>query len=45
VSPADSAGVAIRYTYRGITPLRHFIPGLGSLNMSDSAVMPLNATR
>jgi hypothetical protein len=45
VSPADSAGVTIRYTYRGVTPLRHFVPGLGSINMSDSAVMPLNATR
>ena len=45
VSPADSAGVTVRYLYRGRTPLRHFIPGLASLNMSDSAVMPLNASR
>lgn len=45
VSPADSAGITVRYTYRGRTPLRYFIPGLGSLNVSDSAVMPLNATR
>ena len=45
VSPADSAGISIRYLYRGRTPLRFFIPGLGSLNMSDSAVMPLNASR
>lgn len=45
VAPADSAGITIRYTYRGRTPLRHFIPGLGSINMNDSAVMPLNATR
>jgi hypothetical protein len=44
-SPADSAGIALRYTYRGSTPLRYFIPGLASLNMSDSAVMPLNASR
>jgi hypothetical protein len=45
VSPADSAGISIRYVYRGRTPLRYFIPGLGSLNMTDSAVMPLNASR
>lgn len=45
ISPADSAGITVRYLYRGRTPLRHFIPGLGSLSMSDSAVMPLNASR
>lgn len=45
VAPADSAGITVRYLYRGRTPLRYFIPGLGSINMSDSAVMPLNATR
>jgi TadE-like protein len=45
VSPAESAGITIRYFYRGRTPLRFFIPGLGSLSMSDSAVMPLNASR
>jgi hypothetical protein len=45
VSPADSAGISVRYLYRGRTPLRYFIPGLGSINISDSAVMPLNASR
>jgi len=45
VSPADSAGITVRYTYRGRTPLRYFIPGLGSLNMTDSTVMPLNASK
>ena len=44
-SPADSAGVTVRYTYRGGTPLRYLIPGLASFNISDSAVMPLNASR
>jgi hypothetical protein len=44
-SPADSAGITVRYTYRGGTPLRYFIPGLASFNMTDSAVMPLNASR
>jgi hypothetical protein len=45
VSPADSAGITVRYTYRGSTPLRYVIPGLGSLNMTDSTVMPLNASK
>ncbi len=45
VSPADSAGIMVRYTYRGRTPLRYFIPGLASLNMTDSTVMPLNASK
>jgi hypothetical protein len=45
ISPADSAGITVRYTYRGRTPLRLFIPGLAMLNLTDSAVMPLNASR
>jgi len=45
ISPADSAGITVRYTYRGRTPLRFLIPGLALLNMSDSTVMPLNASR
>ena len=45
VSPADSAGITVHYTYRGRTPLRYFIPGLASLNMTDSTVMPLNASK
>ena len=45
VSPADSAGITVRYTYRGRTPLRFIIPGLGSLSMTDSTVMPLNASK
>jgi len=45
VSPADSAGITIRYTYRGRTPLRFLIPGLGSISMADSTVMSLNASR
>jgi len=44
-SPADSAGITVRYTYRGRTPLRYLIPGLALLNMTDSTVMPLNASR
>ena len=45
VSPADSAGITVRYLYRGRTPLRYLIPGLASFNMTDSTVMPLNASR
>jgi hypothetical protein len=44
-SPADSAGITVRYTYRGSTPLRYLISGLASFNMTDSTVMPLNASR
>lgn len=43
--PADSVGITLRYTYRGRTPLRLFVPGLATINISDSTVMPLNATR
>jgi hypothetical protein len=42
---ADSAGITVRYTYRGGTPLRYFIPGLASLSLTEFAVMPLNASR
>ena len=45
VSPADSAGITVRYTYIGRTPLRYVIPGLASLNMTDTTVMPLNASK
>jgi len=45
VTPADSAGITVRYTYIGRTPLRYVIPGLASLNMTDTTVMPLNASK
>jgi Flp pilus assembly pilin Flp len=45
VSPADSAGITVRYTYQGRTPLRYVIPGLSTLNMTDTTVMPLNASK
>ena len=45
VTPADSVGITVRYVYQAYTPLRLFIPGLSTINLSDSAVMPLNATR
>ena len=45
VTPADSVGITVRYVYQAYTPLRLFIPGLSTINLSDTAVMPLNATR
>jgi Flp pilus assembly protein TadG len=44
-TPADSAGVAIRYTYRGRTPLRFLVPFLATIPIRDNTVMSLNATR
>ena len=44
VSPADSAGITVRYTYRTRTPLRYFMPFNG-VNLAATTVMSLNATR
>ena len=43
--PADSIGVALRYTYRARTPLRYVFPGLATININDATVMTLNATQ
>ena len=43
--PADSIGVALKYTYRARTPLRYVFPGLATINISDATVMTLNATQ
>lgn len=45
VTPADSLGVTVRYTYRARTPLRYFMPFLSTIQMNDKTVMTLNATR
>lgn len=45
VTPADSIGVTLTYTYRSETPLGFLVPGLATLPMADRAVMPLNAAR
>ena len=45
VTPADSAGVSIRYTYRGTTPLRYLVQTFIALAISDRTVMSLNAIR
>ncbi len=45
VIPADSVGVAVRYTYRARTPLRFLVPSLATITLRDRTVMTLNATR
>ena len=45
VTPADSAGVLVRYTYRARTPLGLLLPGLVTILITDRTVMPLNASR
>ena len=45
VSPADSAGIAIVYTYRAKTPLGKVLPPFSTIAMSDRTVMSLNAAR
>jgi len=45
VAPADSVGVTIKYTYQPKSPLRFFLPGIATLNVSDTTVMVLNATQ
>jgi len=44
VSPADSVGITVRYSYRAHTPLRHFMP-FQTINLGETTVMALNATR
>ena len=45
VSPADSAGVTVRYTYTARTPIGLLAPGLVTIGITDRTVMPLNASR
>jgi len=45
VIPADSVGVTVRYNYQPKTPLRYFLPGVGTWGLSDATVMVLNATQ
>jgi len=45
VVPADSVGVTVRYNYQPKTPLRYFLPGVGTWGLSDATVMVLNATQ
>ena len=44
VTPADSIGITVAYTYRAWTPLHYFMPFAG-INLRETTVMSLNATR
>ena len=43
--PSDSARIQVRYTYRARTPFRYFFSGLATINLTDEAVMTMNATQ
>jgi hypothetical protein len=45
VIPADSLGITIKYTYQPKSPLRFFLPGFATLQVTDTTVMVLNATQ
>ena len=45
VSPADSIGVTVSYTYRARTPLRFFMPVFNQFVITERSVMSENATR
>jgi len=45
VSPADSIGVTVSYTYRARTPLRFFMPVFNQYVITERSVMSENATR
>ena len=45
VSPADSIGVTVSYTYRARTPLRFLMPVFNQFTIIERSVMAENATR
>ena len=45
VSPADSVGVTVTYTYRARTPLRFLLPVFNQFTITERTVMSENATR
>ena len=45
VTPPDSIGVTVRYTYRPHTPVGFLVPYLSSLPMSERSVMAENVSR
>ena len=45
VTPADSLGVTVSYTYRARTPLRFLMPVFNQLTITERSVMAENATR
>ena len=45
VTPVDSIGVTVVYTYRAQTPLRFFMPYFNTIGIADHTVMALNVSR
>ena len=45
VSPADSIGVTVSYTYRARTPLRFLMPVLNQYTITERSVMSENASK
>ena len=45
VSPADSVGVTVSYTYRARTPLRYLMPVFNQFTITERTVMSENASR
>ena len=45
VTPADSIGVTVSYTYRARTPLRFFLPVFNQFTIRERTVMAQNASR
>ena len=45
VSPADSLGVTVSYTYRARTPLRFLMPVFNQFTITERTVMAENVTR
>ena len=45
VSPADSIGVTVSYTYRARTPLRFLMPVFNQFTITERTVMSENVTR
>ena len=45
VSPADSIGVTVSYTYRARTPLRFLMPVFNQFTITEHTVMSENVTR
>src|SRR2546429_9113458 len=45
VTPVDSIGVTVVYTYRAQTPLRFFMPYFNTIGIADHTVMALHVSR
>jgi hypothetical protein len=45
VIPAESVGITVKYNYQPKSPLRYFMPGVSTWQLTDTTVMVLNATQ